>query len=270
MKLNAEQVVQFEERGYLLLRGALTDADLDPIIAEYEAHIGRRAEQMLAEGKISELYAHEPFNRRLVSICRENNEIYKELDIMHFRGRALFEFLRNDNLLDLVESLVGPEITCNPIQHLRPKLPAGLTPAGGDAHVARWHQDMAVMRAEADPHLIVTAWRPLAASTPENGCLQIIPGSHKSILPKQGDQLSAEERAIHAPDEKRLYLEMESGEVALLHNWTLHRSEPNKTDRPRRAFSVCYIDSATVHRKSGERWPQVFPEYIPIKTPADS
>jgi len=111
MKLNDEQIAQFATDGYLLLRGALADADLDPIIAEYQEYIGRRAEGLLAEGKISDLYADEPFDRRLVSICREDREIYKELDIMYFRGRASFEFLVNDNLLDMVEALVGPEIT---------------------------------------------------------------------------------------------------------------------------------------------------------------
>ena len=95
MKLSTEQIAQFEEEGYLLLRGALPAAALDPIIAEYETHIGRRAEEMLAEGAISDLYADEPFDRRLISICRENDEIYKNLDIMLFRGRASFEFLYN-------------------------------------------------------------------------------------------------------------------------------------------------------------------------------
>ena len=125
MQLTPEQVSQFAEDGYLLLRGALTDADLDPIIAEYEEYIGRRAEELLAAGHISALYADEPFDRRLVSICREDDAIYRELDIMHLRGRASFEFLRNDRLLDMVESLVGPEVTCSPIQHTRAKLPRG-------------------------------------------------------------------------------------------------------------------------------------------------
>ncbi|HIG17364.1 MAG TPA: mitomycin antibiotic biosynthesis protein, partial [Candidatus Handelsmanbacteria bacterium] len=71
MKLDAAQIAQFEEEGYLLLHGVLTDADLDPVIAEYEQHIDRRAHELLTEGKISKLYADEPFHRRLVSICRE-------------------------------------------------------------------------------------------------------------------------------------------------------------------------------------------------------
>ena len=60
MQLTPKQVAQFAEDGYLLLRGALTDADLDPIIAEYEEYIGRRAEELLAAGHISALYADEP------------------------------------------------------------------------------------------------------------------------------------------------------------------------------------------------------------------
>ena len=80
MHLTPEQVAQFAEDGYLLLRGALTDADLAPIIAEYEEYIGRRAEELLAAGDISALYADEPFDRRLISICREDDAIYRKLD----------------------------------------------------------------------------------------------------------------------------------------------------------------------------------------------
>ena len=39
MQMTPEQRVQFAEEGYLLLRGALDDSDLEPVIAEYEAHI---------------------------------------------------------------------------------------------------------------------------------------------------------------------------------------------------------------------------------------
>ena len=76
--------------------------------------------------------------------------------------------------------------------------------------------------------------------------------------------MSPEERAIHAPDSKRIHLEMEKGEVVLLHNWTLHRSEVNTTNHPRRAFSVCYIDSATQQVSTGRGYPRIFPEYVPL------
>ena len=218
MQLTPEQVAQFAEDGYLLLRGALTDADLDPIIAEYEEYIGHRAEELLAAGHISALYVDEPFDRRLISICREDDAIYRELDIMYLRGRASFEFLRNDRLLDMVESLVGPEITCSPIQHTRAKLPAGVTPSGSDPHVAPWHQDAGVTWEEADPHFILTVWLPLCAATPENGCLQILPRAHRNGLVQHhikqglGTVIIDEEM----PQTESLTLPMDKGDVLLM------------------------------------------------------
>ena len=70
-------------------------------------------------------------------------------------------------------------------------------------------------------------------------------GSHKFPISAAGDQLDITERWHHAPATRRRFAELARGEVLLLHNWTLHRSETNTTDQPRRGFSVCYIDSAT-------------------------
>ena len=247
MQLTPEQVAQFAEDGYLLLRGALTDADLDPIIAEYEEYIGRRAEELLAAGDISALYADEPFDRRLISICREDDAIYKELDIMRLRGRASFEFLRNDRLLDMVESLVGPEITCSPIQHTRAKLPAGVTPSGSDPHVAPWHQDAGVTWEEADPHFILTVWLPLGAATPENGCLQIVPRAHRNGLVQHhikqglGTVIIDEEM----PQTAQLPLPMDKGDVLLMDKQTPHRSTPNNADMVRWSMDLRYQQTGT-------------------------
>ena len=49
----------------------------------------------------------------------------------------------------------------------------------------------------------------------------------------------------HCPPEKVVHLELEAGEVALLHNYLLHSSDVNRSEVPRRAFSVCYMDANT-------------------------
>ena len=59
------------------------------------------------------------------------------------------------------------------------------------------------------------------------------------LVNAEGDQLSPEERELHAPEDSVLNLILERGEVVLLHNWTLHRSMVNTTTAPRRGFSVC-------------------------------
>ena len=51
MRLNDADIAEFNREGYLLVRGALNDGDLDPVVAEYEAYIDRRAQELKAEGK---------------------------------------------------------------------------------------------------------------------------------------------------------------------------------------------------------------------------
>jgi phytanoyl-CoA dioxygenase PhyH len=136
-------------------------------------------------------------------------------------------------------------------------------PAGAGVPIG-WHQDGAGGWGLSIPPK-VTIWTALDPTSIANGCLQIIPGSHRTKIPAQGDLLNPEECALHAPDEKRRYLEMKRGEVVLLHNWTLHHSGVNQTDDPRRAFSVCYLEAATRHAATGAPFPLIFPEYVPVE-----
>ena len=247
MALTQAQQEQFEAQGFLSVSGALTAADLAPVIAEYEAHIDRRAAQLLAEGKITDVHAEAPFDRRLALICRECNEIYPELDIMRLRGKASFAFLRNDNLLDMVESLVGPEITCSPIQHIRPKLPGGLAPRGSDPHVVPWHQDAGVTWEEADETFILTVWLPLTPASPANGCLQIIPRSHGGGL-RQHVTRAGEGTVItddEMPEGDVVTLPMEPGDVLFVHKEIPHRSTSNKSDTVRWSMDLRYQKTGT-------------------------
>ena len=74
-------------------------------------------------GKFRNLYSDASFDTRFGLLFKQCKEIGDGLDISGSRGKAMFEFLHSKNLLDTVESLVGPEITCNPIQHARTKPP---------------------------------------------------------------------------------------------------------------------------------------------------
>lgn len=123
-----------------------------------------------------------------------------------------------------------------------------------------WHQDR-WSSLDADP--LLTVWTALDPATRENGCVQIIPGSHKMgvINPEHGSGFLTKEQAdeICTP-EKVVHLELEAGEVALLHNWVLHASDVNRSDQSRRAFSACYMNAATIVKKTGKTYPIVFGE----------
>ena len=119
-----------------------------------------------------------------------------------------------------------------------------------------WHQDRWT-NLDRDP--LVTVWTALDPATRESGCVQIVPGSHRELLnPGHGSGFLTDEMAADiAAREDTVYLELEAGEVVLLHNHMLHTSDVNRTDQSRRAFSVCYMEAATV-ANNGAEYPVVF------------
>ena len=67
----------------------------------------------------------------------------KQIDIHLQLGPRTFDFMRSDEVLDLVRPIVGDEITLSPIHHVRAKVPSK-EGAGSTSHVVPWHQDAAV------------------------------------------------------------------------------------------------------------------------------
>jgi len=121
-----------------------------------------------------------------------------------------------------------------------------------------WHQDGGDgWGLDRDP--LVTVWTALDPAMKANGCVQVVPGSHLlGLLSDHGHTISAEHEAEHCLPDRIVYLELRPGEAVLLHNWLLHRSDVNRTDVPRRGFSVCYMDARTRHVQTGKGFPVVF------------
>lgn len=250
--LTDDELAAYHEHGYVRLGKVAPDDEI-------KALCDRIDDIML--GKIS-------YDNMLMQLCPSAGkpELSKQTKV--FKGSTLkyrkvqdleqdplfLPYIQHPLFRNITRKIIGDEVSAFRTMFFN-------KPAGQGVPI-NWHQDGAGgWRLSIPPK--VTIWTAMDATSVANGCLQIIPGSHKTMIPEKGDLLSPEERAIHAPDEKRLYLEMEMGEVVLLHNWTLHRSEVNTTNRPRRAFSVCYIDAATHQVTTGRRFPKIFPEYVP-------
>lgn len=124
-------------------------------------------------------------------------------------------------------------------------------PAGKGTRLP-WHQDR-WNTLDRDP--LITIWMALDPATIQNGCVQVIRGSHKwgVINPEHGSGFLTDEMAeVHAPQDKVIYCELEPGEVMVLHNWLLHASDKNNSDVSRRAFSVCYMDARTSNTGNGQ------------------
>jgi len=214
------------------------------------------------------------YERILMQLCPSAGKPELSVQTKEFKGASLqyrkIQDLEQDPLFraylqkplfrEITRQILGEEVSLMRAMFFN-------KPAGQGVPIG-WHQDGAGGWGLTIPPR-VTIWTALDPTTLANGCLRIVPGTHRSKLPARGDLLSPEECALHAPEEKQRALEMERGEVVLLHNWTLHHSGVNRTESPRRAFSVCYLDAATRHEKTGAAFPRIFPEYVPVAEGVD-
>ena len=127
----------------------------------------------------------------------------------------------------------------------------------GQGTVLPWHQDGgAVWALDRDP--LVTVWVALDPATRANGCVEVIPGTHRlgllSTLRQHGRRGG---RGTPLPAERVRQLEVEAGHAVLLHNWLIHRSGVNPTPVPRARLTVCYMDGRTLSILTGDPFPLV-------------
>lgn len=245
MRLSASQADRFREEGVLVVEDLLTEDDLAPVIAEYADWIDARARQLAAEGKLTALFPEEPFDRRLGRLYAQTPEITHGLDIMFVRGEATFAFLHNARLLDAVEMLIGTEITCSPIQHIRAKPPAAASGTGNGFFNVPWHQDAGVTWQEADSSDIVTCWMPLVDATVENGCMEVMPGVWKAGYLDHQAEGGTTIRPDLLPRVAPMPVPVRKGGVIFMHRHTPHRSTPNYTQQVRWSLDLRYQPSGT-------------------------
>ena len=243
MKLTGEQIEEFRTNGVLIVKNVLYESELDPVIDELGAWVDKRACELHGAGKIEKLYPDAPFETRFGFLYKQYTAAGDGLDISTSRGPAMFEFLHNKNLLDTVESLVGSEITCNPIQHARTKPPTAYDGHTGPSfHVVPWPQDAGVMMPAAEVSNIVTCWLPLGDATIETGCMQALPGvfnlGYLSHFKEEAATVTIRPEVL--PSVEPMDLVCCKGDVVLLNKFTPHRSVPNVSDKCRWSLDLRY------------------------------
>ncbi|HWL86579.1 MAG TPA: phytanoyl-CoA dioxygenase family protein [Polyangiaceae bacterium] len=108
-----------------------------------------------------------------------------------------------------------------------------------------WHQDGGrFWGLDREPTLQI--WTALDDAPIESGCVEVLPGSHREgLVTPLGGLVAKNFVDARGADAAAVPLPARAGEVILLHNQIWHRSGRNTTGKPRRAFSVCYMDAAT-------------------------
>lgn len=241
-RLTAEQVAEFKQQGLLIARDVLTDADLQPVIDGINQIVDERARDLYDRGFIQDLHEDKGFEQRYAYIYKQSVKVGAGLDIMQLRSEALFRFLFNDHLLDALEDLIGPELACNPIQHLRAKLPTRITGKGqGLSGNVPWHQDVAVTWEEADHSDIITCWIPLVDATAERGCMQVIPGiSDRGYLEHQVEGGTTIKEHVFPHDVEPITAVCPRGGIVFMDKFTPHMGMTNQSDVVRWTLDLRY------------------------------
>ena len=165
----------------------------------------------------------------------------------HLLFTWLDELIRRPTILDAVEALIGPDILVWNTNFF--------VKEAHDPAFVSWHQDSTYWGlSEPD---VVTAWVAFTPSTPESGCMQVIPGSHlrdqlahvdrydPQNLLTRGQEIAVEINRSEAVD-----LVLAPGEMSLHHIRMAHGSEPNRSSDRRIGFAIRYLPPH-VHQLAG-------------------
>lgn len=235
-----QQWKRYEQEGYLNLGKLLTDADLrslqrridDIMLGKASLDYDRLMMQLDSpDGQYSQAGPQSLGWKGSTLGYRKIQELELDPLFLHYMERPCFR-----EICARVYGVQTPITSYRAMFMNKPALSGTLLP---------WHQDR-WPHLDRDPK--ITVWTALDPATKSNGCVQVIPGSHKLglINPSHPSAFLTEEQAEQFTRTADIvYLEIEAGEVALLHNWLLHRSGTNTTPTSRRAFSVCYMDGNT-------------------------
>jgi phytanoyl-CoA hydroxylase len=229
----------FTDQGFLRLEGFADRSTCDAMVERVVAIARERA----AGGNGPQLVLPE------ANLAGREAELPEELVSKVFklhRDTVFEEFARSSEVTDLVAELVGPRLDCFLSQFIFKNPGAWGQP---------WHQDSYYFPFDP-PRPIVGVWLAVTEATLENGCLHVLPGSHR------------EEVHEHVPDRRPGanygYVEivdhdmagsqpvlMRPGDLLLFDSHLMHRSTDNVSDGIRAAMVYHYASTGTVERTPG-------------------
>lgn len=161
------------------------------------------------------------------------------LRVRHLDSRTIYDLCNSPEILGRMASLYGPDLVLWN-SNLFNKPPA--KPEQPEEYP--WHQDHYNWNME--PVLNISAWLAIGPATEENGCVQVIPGSHRQIVPPVMDTnpdlslrfggVASDPRFVD--ESRKVSLPLQSGQFFLFNERLLHHSNPNRTNENRLGLAI--------------------------------
>lgn len=173
-------------------------------------------------------------------LADKGDKLSDELDTPHFRDPRLLDYLLSGEVLDLVEPIVGPNIGLWS-SHFICK----------DPHVGRatpWHEDSSYWRGRVDGfEKIVTVWLALDRSNRENGCMRVLPGTHRNGF-SEYESIDAttntfDTQVKNVDEAGAVYFELEPGQCSLHDSRIVHGAAANTSPYRRCGYTMRYFST---------------------------
>ncbi|MCZ7647737.1 MAG: phytanoyl-CoA dioxygenase family protein [Planctomycetota bacterium] len=233
MPLSQEQLDFFWANGYLNYGKLFTDEEVEAFRAEYD-EVFRQA----VEGNAFRNIAIDDGGDSQHKLKAPKQML--QITQMCERSIRFRKLLYEPRILDLVQDLIGPNLMLFHDQALS-------KPARTGGAVS-WHQDNGYWRCR--PANLVSCWMTFDDAVKENGAMQVIPGSHlKPVWHERSAETNALLKIEAVDDSKAVVCDVPAGGIMFHHCQTLHYTQPNETDRPRRAFAIHFMPPGTRDRK---------------------
>jgi len=227
--ISPADVAFYHENGYLAVENALSLAEIDELRAETTA---------LCRGDRGDIRGVEPADPD-----ETDEEVLRRYLCIHFPHKlsdVMYRYLAHPSIVQTLTGVIGPNVKC-----MQSMLFIKASGKPGQA----WHQDEDFIPTR--DRSLTGGWMALDDATVENGCLWVIPGSHKrGILWPQKDHdnrefdCTMESVGFPYTDADAIPVEVKAGTILFFNGYLLHRSLKNRAKTGYRRVLVNHYMSA--------------------------
>ena len=228
----AEQKDLFDDQGYLVVEDLLNEGELTECVAEI-----RRLHRLAADLEAAGDPAFRSFQREpyAADASEEGLPVLRKIENTRRHSEVFRRLAAHPRLLETLVQLIGPDL-------LLFRSTLMLKPArNGSAHGL--HQDSAYW--PMDPPTLVTVSIALTDATLENGCFQIIPGSHRWGLQEWGHIARQQDAELtdrqDVAEADRIAVPLRAGCALFFHSLLVHGPGPNRSPLPRNTALYAYF-----------------------------
>lgn len=225
--LTLAQIEQYNQDGFLIISGFLNQEEVSKL---YQIAIDDKA-----------------MSKNAINVNDSSGKRSK-LSLWYKPGDDIYGLLtRSESLVNSVNQLLdGDAAVC----HFHSKLMQKEPKVGG---AWEWHQDYGYWYKNEFllPDQMMSVMVAITDANTENGCLQVIKGTHKMGRVEHGfagEQVGASQRYVDLALEtmELIYVELKAGDILFFHSNLLHRSEANLSDKARWSMISCYNRSSNI------------------------